>query len=317
MKDFLTSCPSTYIYKSATVIIIFTYTILMDRDMPCTCKPQDDDCNFYMGVPFLIVFVLILRVDRNFQRVWRYTCTPSCTDGERSSCSTWCCNSFLWISLRQIIKTALVALLWVVSVLIDGDWWVCCRNDRSVQQAQLACKDIISTQEKAIISELKYESWRFGFLTLLGILCVCAIMSSFGWRKCCGYICSCCNRDVIYDELILEEEENIMPEILRKKAKRKLRERLFDNRGKIKLNECFNVGGQLIEERQQQRRQREGQHRPLGQQNEDVEKQETSAAEDEMKRDKDVGGCLVQIEECERRDDESKRLIPDDRNPNI
>ena len=61
---------------------------------------------------------------------------------------------------------ALVGLLWVTSVLIDGDWYVCCQSDQSEQQAQLPCKDKnnLTAEERTIIAELKNHSKVSAFL---------------------------------------------------------------------------------------------------------------------------------------------------------
>ncbi|KAK1898129.1 Zona pellucida sperm-binding protein 3 [Dissostichus eleginoides] len=57
----------------------------------------------------------------------------------------------------------LVGLLWVAFVLLDGDWYVCCKNDGSKQQVQLACKAEanITDNERVIIEELKNSSQHY------------------------------------------------------------------------------------------------------------------------------------------------------------
>lgn len=158
MKDYLTNFPSAKLSIYAAVIVIFTYNVLLERDMACTCKPQTNECNLHMGLPFLVIFVLILWMDKKFRKTWKYTCTCPCgTSGCTDVCERCCCSTFLLVLARHMLKAALVGLLWVASVLIDGHWYVCCKNDHSEQQAQLACKDKqhITAEEQQIIAELR------------------------------------------------------------------------------------------------------------------------------------------------------------------
>lgn len=73
---------------------------------------------------------------------------------------------------------------------------------------------------------------------LFGIVCVPALMSSFRWRK--------SSRKELYKQLILEEEENVLKEILRKSAKEKLTERVKDKIRGEHWEACFDVAEELI-----------------------------------------------------------------------
>jgi len=59
--------------------------------------------------------------------------------------------------LHRILKAGLVGSLWVVSVLIDGDWYVCCKNYYT-EHPQLPCKKNITDEVEVIITKLKNES---------------------------------------------------------------------------------------------------------------------------------------------------------------
>ena len=122
-----------------TVIVTFSYNVLLRKDVMCTCEPQQAQCGLYMCLPFFIIFVLIRWMDKKFLRIWKHNCTCICRLRSRSTlCSLCgrCCSPFLWVLLRHVLKAVLVGLLWVPSVLTDGDWCVCCQNDQSEQQAQ-------------------------------------------------------------------------------------------------------------------------------------------------------------------------------------
>ncbi|XP_045912792.1 uncharacterized protein LOC123975383 isoform X1 [Micropterus dolomieu] len=183
-----------------------------------------------MTLPFFIVFVLQLWTDRTFQRTWTYTC------------------KFFWVLLYHIIKAAFIGLLWVVSVLIDGHWYVCCQNDQSNEQKYLACKakNEITAVEQQIITELKNESWIIGISLLFGTLCAAALMSSFG--KHCFKNSACCNRKNLYLKVILDEEKNVLKEVLTKAAKDDLTKKVENEIRSEQWEGCFDVAKNLIKE---------------------------------------------------------------------
>lgn len=154
--------PSSKFSIFTTIIVIFTYNFLLDRDFICTCKPQTEDCNLHMSLPFFVIFILILWMDKKFQRTWKYVCTCPCPCST-SSCMEECnkklyCGHFFLVLIHRMMKAALVGLLWVASVLINGHWYVCCRTDQSDQQIQFACKKNITADEQRIIAELENSS---------------------------------------------------------------------------------------------------------------------------------------------------------------
>lgn len=139
-----------------TVIAIFSYHVLLDKDMACTCKEQQRDCWLYMFLPAFLICFLILWMDRTFQTAWKYTC------GNRNL-------NFCYVLCYHIVKGSFLGSLWVVSVLMDGEWYVCCHNDKSKQQSQLACKDKanITIEERGLIAELMNKSRVSFYLSLL------------------------------------------------------------------------------------------------------------------------------------------------------
>lgn len=64
-------------------------------------------------------------------------------------------------------------------------------------------------------------------------------MSPFGWRK--------SSRKKLFEKLILEEEENVLKEILRKSAKEKLTEEVKNRIRSEQWEECFDVAEELIQ----------------------------------------------------------------------
>ncbi|XP_026188792.1 uncharacterized protein LOC113145872 isoform X2 [Mastacembelus armatus] len=211
------------------IIVMFTYTILLDRDFVCTCKPQVFDCNLYMALPVVMIFVLVLWMDKSLHRVCRYTCS-----GSRHQCRFWNCLT------RQILQCLCVATLWAAFVLLDGDWYVCCQNDRSKQQAHLACKDKknITEADRVLIAELKNHSRVIGSFLLFGLICLAALVSVISWSKCC--------RKDLYYKVILEEEENVLNEALRKSAKTKLNKEVNKKISAELWEDCLDFANDLI-----------------------------------------------------------------------
>lgn len=139
-------CKTASIYT--TVIVIFCYHVLLDKDLECTCEGQHTICRIYMFLPAVLIFILVLWTDKSFQRVIKYT------HWLNFKSSFW-----VWVLLYHIFKAGFVGLLWVASVLLDGDWYVCCCNHHS-EQAQLACKvkSEVTAVEQKLKAELKNES---------------------------------------------------------------------------------------------------------------------------------------------------------------
>lgn len=145
MKDWMTNFPFQKLSIFAVIVVSFTYNVLLERDVLCSCKGYTLDCYWYMVLPFFIIFFLMIWIDKTFLEAFRI-CSP-------------CCKGALWgLIFYHIFKAGFVGSLWVVSVLIDGDWYVCCTNNST--QPLLACKDAknLTAEEKMEIAEMKNES---------------------------------------------------------------------------------------------------------------------------------------------------------------
>ena len=152
MKDIFSKFPLKQLSPFVAFIVIFVYSGVLDRDLECCCDRQHDYCMSYIILPFFILFVLHLWKDKNFQRFCQYTCyCRNCCDIKKQ------CR-FLMVVLYDLSKASFFGLLWVVAVLIDGDWFVCCQNYKSEQYPDLACKDQeknITLEERKVVTELK------------------------------------------------------------------------------------------------------------------------------------------------------------------
>lgn len=138
-----------------TYFAVIVIILVLGRDFGCTCKSQASDCNLYLTLPFFIIFVFILWTDKTFQRVCKHLCSYGCGGrNRRYTCS------FLGSLVPRVVQAAFIGLLWIIYVFLDGNWYICCMNDHSAQQAQLACKSegSLTDKDRVLITELKNKS---------------------------------------------------------------------------------------------------------------------------------------------------------------
>lgn len=110
-----------------SVIVIFVFHVGLEKDLPCTCEDQHAVCWSYLILPAFFIFLFLLWVDKTFQ-----------------SASTNICRARYKLHFRTVFwirigKAACVGSLWVVAVLLDGDWYICCQNHTAYKY--LACTD--------------------------------------------------------------------------------------------------------------------------------------------------------------------------------
>ncbi|XP_038579652.1 uncharacterized protein LOC119906177 [Micropterus salmoides] len=263
MDNVLTKLVSGKLSTYAAIILMFTYSLLLDRDFACACQPEDFHCRLYIALPIFTIFLLILWTDRPFQRVCRYLIS-----GALGCCGRPHTCSFLGSFFRKILKAFLVSLLWVAFVYIDGDWYVCCQNNGSEEQAQLACKvkeKNLTHVDLVLIAGLKNESRVIGGFLLFSIVLVASLIPLCGRTPCCGNS-GCCNRKVLHEELFLEEKQNALREIVKDLAK----EDMIKVKDKIHRGQWDDVAEELMKtsageqgggatESQQQQEQQPGQ----------------------------------------------------------
>ncbi|KAK2850912.1 hypothetical protein Q5P01_007188 [Channa striata] len=205
----------------ATVMGMFSYNFLYDKSFVCSKPAPQWVCWTYMLVPVLLILVLRLWMDRSFRRDWKLTLArDECTCG--GSCYFWT------VLCTHILKSLFVGLLWCVSVLVDGDWYVCCSS----------CCNVTLTNAE-LKSDLANESRIQGLILLTGLVSVAAFFSSLPRRK-------CSTRAVDVVRIILEEGENLGTESLRTAAKTRLAADLNRHLSAGQWEKCFGVAEELI-----------------------------------------------------------------------
>ncbi|XP_041760141.1 uncharacterized protein LOC121587294 [Coregonus clupeaformis] len=171
-----------------TTFALFLYHVVFDEHLKCLCKhgvkPEVtyNHCHVYMVLPTVILFLLTLWMDGQFQRILRITCRGKCN---------------LWGRLLAIlIKAAAIGFLWVVSVLLDGDWYVC------YKRAELPCKNNTDDKpyheelEKQVESRFKRESVVIGLVLVLVLLVMNSILTAIPWRDICSILTAIPWRDI-------------------------------------------------------------------------------------------------------------------------
>ncbi|XP_071208268.1 uncharacterized protein [Salvelinus alpinus] len=185
-----------------TFFVLFLYHVAFDH-LKCSCKHDvinEGMCITYMVIPALILLLLTLWMDGELQRVWRITCRC------RGQCIL--CKRLV----RIFMKAVTIALLWVVSVLFDGDWYVC------HHRTELQCKNITDATSDQETS-LKWKSKNLGALLLLSLLVGNFILTAIlGRNICCSPCCSKSYYRALFEENIWEETELHIEKVLKKTA---------------------------------------------------------------------------------------------------
>ncbi|XP_029290845.1 uncharacterized protein LOC115010445 isoform X2 [Cottoperca gobio] len=227
MKNRFPKAPVKHLGTFVTLVVIFINNVVLNNDMVCNCENRWIGCDVYMAIPFIVVFVLELWTHKTLRYIY------------------YCMRSGVLIMFHDIIKAACIGSLWVVFVLLDGDWYVCCmtKDEATCKKCTLGkYKKNISVEDEHTIAALKNESMMIALGVLICCLLLAAIISGLRWKcfkdsglrcKCfedSGLCCKCfkdsdcCDRKTLYKQVILDEEENALREFLTAAAKDKLKE---------------------------------------------------------------------------------------------
>ncbi|XP_041801194.1 uncharacterized protein LOC121612392 isoform X3 [Chelmon rostratus] len=218
-------------------VLVVSYQAL-EAEFPCSCKPQPGYCSAYMIMPCLIIAVLMLSTDLPFQRAWRYT-------RSKGSCHFGC------VLFRRSVKAVCIGLLWVGSVLIQADWFVCCNNQNPRQVAELQCQtktDVTAAGTAVVtIAEMKMVSRMIGMSLLFAVFFTAAFLLST-WTVYADVCCpKCCRRDVQVHELILEVGEDVVERVMKEEQHSKLSESMKGYIAQGKWVNCLDVVEELID----------------------------------------------------------------------
>lgn len=188
-----------------TIYALYVYHMKLDKDMACSCDTLDKDCWVYLLVPGLILFVLQLWVDMVFARGLKVLCGGA--QGPVGS-------SVVPVLVRRVLEAGFVGLLWVQSVLLDGDWYMCCgRINRN-------CARFIDNQRIPDSSEIRNESYIIGLMLTFIVFLSSAVLSWLPWRRWCS------SASCDWPEAVLEEAELTLSQRIRMAAQDQLQMKL-------------------------------------------------------------------------------------------
>lgn len=206
---------------SMVIIFLFIYHVVLKMDMKCPCQPDKGSssvqCWCYMILPCFIILFIILPMDKHFQNCVQLMRRCNCAGLLVIFCNASC-----------------TAVLWVAAVFLDGDWYVCCANNFTKEEATLPCKkrQNLNLKEKATISELMSWSTVWGLAVVISIAFLRLISNCF--YPCCQLLmalkCSkiqllknWCNifpqYSIFYEENVFEQANIQMKEMLEVRAK--------------------------------------------------------------------------------------------------
>ncbi|XP_076588629.1 uncharacterized protein LOC143321843 [Chaetodon auriga] len=199
-----------YVAQSASrqiwlLILFWCYHLWFQTDFACPCNSNRNfiHCYGYMMLPSLIIISLILWNDKRIGRIFRYACYhSSIKKGRCCSRGRFCFEFFIYL-----LQAASSGFLWCGSVLVDGDWYVCCGTGNSELMALSCMKESeIGPAEKATKVNLKNQSMVIGLICIL-LTAACSFILVLPWNRWCT------RRNhfrAAFEEAILEQTEIIL-----------------------------------------------------------------------------------------------------------
>ena len=124
------------------LIILTQYVFKLDFTCPCSSSKESKVITgMYLLLPCCTIFFVAILTDRQFKKAVGYCCSA------RSCCCPW----------RQFFKGLTVASMWVITALLDGDWFICMMT-RDGNYTDISCKDIRTEEQTVVFNELKSKS---------------------------------------------------------------------------------------------------------------------------------------------------------------
>ncbi|XP_046898828.1 golgin subfamily A member 6-like protein 6 [Hypomesus transpacificus] len=149
--------------------LIFQYVFELDFTCPCQQYYDELYCSIYMVVPAVTMFFFVWLIDP-----------------ERMRICGWCTkNKCLMRRDRKTLvllgKSVSAASLWIISALIEGDWYVCLKLQfgNGTSEDPLACKDKNHWSHEEILNfHLNVNISRAIGLGIIGILVIIWVMAT-------------------------------------------------------------------------------------------------------------------------------------------
>ncbi len=151
--------PAGSVFVAFLFLIIFQFVFKVD--FVCACDPKENlqVCAIYMSLPAISLCIIVIITEKSSMRIF-------CSNGTGT---TYKCIVFI----MSVIKGLSVASLWIITLLIDGDWYACLKttNYDLPPYEQIFCKKRKTPAEDAEIQVQKSLS------------CVSMLFINFGQKK--------------------------------------------------------------------------------------------------------------------------------------
>lgn len=128
------------------LFLVFQYTFKLDFQCPCDPSNNTVFCVLYIVFPVIIIFCILILTAKTSTVVclgtWEYNCKHKFCKCRGSCCdprSPTCCFIF-----KHMMRNFFLSCLWIITVLIDGDVFVCLRLTEvniTSWHDQIACKE--------------------------------------------------------------------------------------------------------------------------------------------------------------------------------
>lgn len=138
-------------------VIVSQYILRLDFDCPCTSGNLGRLlCAMYMVIPFLIILLIMLLSDKQIKRVFR-RCFQCCCCDFKFCCTAKNKSYYCYTVCRRFMKALIIALMWIITALFEGDWYLCVRTFNGTD-VDISCTKNPSHAEEIKLNALRIES---------------------------------------------------------------------------------------------------------------------------------------------------------------
>ncbi|XP_040913952.1 uncharacterized protein si:dkeyp-122a9.2 [Toxotes jaculatrix] len=155
----------------STFLLIGLFSILQyifDMEFGCSCRPglHLNGVLYLVAPPLILTFVVNLT--EPFHRKKTFSSQRLFYCNRYNNCCTNVC--------KLLVKYISIGVVWVATVLFDGDWYFCLRTNFNVSQTGIPCKKNLTYEEELIKKAYKTDSLDFGFYVICGFLCLWSLI---------------------------------------------------------------------------------------------------------------------------------------------
>ncbi|XP_029697498.1 uncharacterized protein isoform X1 [Takifugu rubripes] len=193
------------------VMLLLCYHLWFQIDFICPCGSNQNyfHCYSYMVLPSIIITCIILWNDKRIGRFLRYNCNYISLERKRST------RKFNLQFLVCVLQAATSGFFWCGSVLVDGDWYLCCGlfDSRGARTSGCVGTEMSQTEKNDRI-HLKNQSMVLGLICIL-LTAVCSFVLVLPWAR------WCLRRNhfrTLFEEAILEQTEKTLENEIQKAA---------------------------------------------------------------------------------------------------